>query len=190
MPKSSTFTKSGIVAALDEHHVLGLEVAVHDALRVRLAGGVAELQRDVERARQRQRAAGRREGALERQAVEVLHHDVHRAVGELPDEEDVDDVRVRQARRDLRLAVEARDERLVGGELAVEDLHRDVAVDAPLEGAVDAPHRADADELPDLDVAEDLAADVGVVGRGGRDRARATSSAGAPSSEQKSASAG
>ena len=54
--------------------------------------------------------ADRGERALERQPVEVLHDDVERAVGELPGEEDLHDVRVREARRDLGLAVEARDE--------------------------------------------------------------------------------
>ena len=57
---------------------------------------------------------------------------------------DLHDVRVRESRRDLRLPVEPRDELLVRGELAVEDLHGDVAVDPLLERAVDAPHRADA----------------------------------------------
>ena len=41
----------GVVAAAHEHHVLGLEIAVDDALRVRLADRVADLERDVERAR-------------------------------------------------------------------------------------------------------------------------------------------
>ena len=52
-------------------------------------------------ARERHRPARRGERALERQPVEVLHDDVQRAVGELPGEEHVHDVRVREARRDL-----------------------------------------------------------------------------------------
>jgi len=46
---------------------------------------------------------------------------------------------VLEPRRDLRLARETRDELRVRAELAMEDLHRDVAIDALLEGAVDRP---------------------------------------------------
>ena len=64
-----------------------------------------------ERALERHHARRRRARRGERQAVEVLHHDVERAVGELPGEVDLHDVRVLEPARDLRLAVEARDER-------------------------------------------------------------------------------
>ena len=113
---------------------------------------------------QRQRSTGGRERALEREPVEVLHHHVERAVGELSGEEHLDDVRMLEARSDLRLAREAGDELRVRGELAMEDLHRDVAIDAALEGAIDASHRADPDELPDLDVPGDLLPEVRVGG--------------------------
>ena len=179
----------GIGAAPHEHHVLGLEIAMHDADGVRLARRLAELERDVERLRERQRAARGGERALEREALEVLHDHVERAIGELPGEEHLDDVRVLEARRDLRLAREARHELRVGAELAVEDLHGDVAVDALLERAVDAAHRADADELPDLDVAGDLLAEVGIV-LGLARRADAALWSGMPSSGQNSASPG
>ncbi len=171
-PEVEHLDEVGIVGAEHQHHVLGFEVPVHDALRVAFARGVAELQGHVERPGERHRAVGRRERALHRQPVEVLHHDVHRPVGELADEEHVDHVGVREARGHLGLAIEAGNEGLVRRELAVQHLDRHVAVDPALEGAVDAPHRADADELPELDVPEDLAPEVRVARRGGRDDAR------------------
>ena len=155
-----------IVRSLHEHDVLRLEIAMDDPLYVRLARGVAELQRDMKDARQRHRAADRCNGALERQTVQVLHHDVERAVGELTGEKHVNDVGVRQARRHLGLPMKTRDQHLVGRELAMQDFHRDVAVDALLKGAVHAAHRADADQLANLDVPQDLAGEVR-VGRGG-----------------------
>ena len=141
---------------------------MYDALRVGLAGGVAELHCDVERARKRHRSSRRGQRALQREPVEVLHDDVHRAVGELPDEEHVNDVRVRQTRRDLGLAVKAGDERGVRGQLAMQNFHGHVAIDSALKSPVDATHRADADELTNLDVPVDLVAHIGV--RRGRRR--------------------
>jgi DNA-binding MarR family transcriptional regulator len=152
-----------IGAAPDEHDVLGLEIAMHDADGVGLTGRLAELQRDVERLREGECAACGREGALEREPLEVLHDHVERAIGELPSEEHLHDVRVLEARGHLRLAREARHELRVRAQLAVEDLDGDVAIDALLERAIDASHRADTDELADLDVPGDLLAEVRVV---------------------------
>jgi hypothetical protein len=72
------------------------------------------------------------------------------------------DVRVLEPRGDFGLAMKTGDELLVRGELAVENLGRDVAIDSLLKRAVDAPHRADAGELTDLDVPRDLATEVGI----------------------------
>src|SRR5262249_49410565 len=146
----------------------GLQIAVNDALDVRFTDRLRELERNMERTRKRQRAARRRERALERHAVEVLHHHVERAVRELPREEHLDDVRVLEPRSDLGLTRETRNELRVRGELAMEDLHRDVAIDSLLERPIDAPHRADPDELANLDVPRDLLADVRVVRLGAR----------------------
>jgi hypothetical protein len=136
-------------------------------LGVRLARGVTERHGDVQRPGHRHGPARGCERALERHAVQVLHDDVERAVGQLADEKNVHHVGMREARGHLRLAVEARDDRRIRRELAVQDLHRDVPVDPFLESAVHAPHRANADELADLDVPQDLAAEVGVRRGGG-----------------------
>ena len=142
-----------------------------DPLRVRLARRVADLQRDVERARQRHRAARRGERALERQPVEVLHDDVQRAVRELPGEEDVHDVRVRRGARrpwprDGSARRAAGSPRARGGGSSPRRRGR-----CPVwKARYTRPIAPMPDELPDLDVPEDLAPEVGVGRRRGGDR--------------------
>ena len=139
---------------------------MHHPLGVRLADRVADLQRDAQRPHQIHRPARRGERALEREAVEVLHDDVQRAVRQLTGEVHLDHVRMRQPRGDLGLAMEARHQLRVRAELAVQDLHRDVTIDPPLVRAVHPPHRTDAGELLQLDVPEHLAPEVRIVAAG------------------------
>src|SRR5258708_7611476 len=95
----------------------------------------------------------------------MLHDDVKRPVRELAHEKHVHHVWMGDARDDLRLAVKAGHERLVRREIAMQDLHGNVAVDPSLKSSVDAAHRPDAHELEDLDVAENLAPEIRVDGR-------------------------
>ena len=72
MPKSSTFTKSASSPRLTSITFSGLRSRCTIALRVRLADGVAELERDVERARERNgpaRGARARSGATGRRGT-------------------------------------------------------------------------------------------------------------------------
>ena len=84
MPKSQTFTMSFgspvVVGALEDHDVLGLEVAVHDAHVVRDRERGERLHQDVRDARGRQRPVLAQD-AVEAPPVEVLHRDVEQAVG-------------------------------------------------------------------------------------------------------------
>ena len=65
----------------------------------------------------------------QRRAVDVLHHRVRHAVGRRAEVGDVDDVRVADARRGLRLLDEALDRRGVAHDLALEHLDRERALD-------------------------------------------------------------
>ncbi len=157
---------------MDEHDVFGFEIPMDDALRVRFADSVAKLHRDVERARQWHRSPRGGQRALQGQAVQILHDDVHRSVRELAHQKHVHNVGMGKARGDLRLAVKTGNQRLVRGELPVKDLHCDVAVNPLLKSPVNATHRPDADELANLDVAENLPPDIRIAGRNGVHRSR------------------
>ena len=135
------------LAGARDHHVRGLDVAVHDAVRVRGLQRRRDLLGELDGLHRRGRAAGREE-RRERAPLDVLHHDVLRvAVG--AGVEDAHDVRVVQARRGLRLTAEPRDESGVAVERVEEDLDRDGAVERRVEAPEDLGHPALAD--PGLD---------------------------------------
>ncbi len=139
---------------LAEQHVVGLEVAVHQARRVRgrqpSPGGDEHIQHlaPVTRASA--------EPALERSAAQELHGQEHLSV-EDADVVHGDDVRVRQPRHRLRLAQQPRARRVLLTLLApLEQLERDLSIELRIVGAVDDAHRAAADAFDDQ-----IAADTG-----------------------------
>ena len=78
--------------------------------------------------------------------------------------EDLHDVRVHEPRGGERLAAEARDELLVVGEVLGEQLHGDVALEAPVEGLEHGRHAADAEAVAQLvALGQDLRRHQGVV---------------------------
>ena len=107
----------GLAVARDEEDVLGLEVAVDDAGRVRRRQRPADLDRDLA-------GAFGIEPALVRQhvgeidPVEVLHDEVGAPVVGGAEVHHVDDVGVPDARRGARLAPEAFDQLLLGASSA------------------------------------------------------------------------
>jgi hypothetical protein len=126
-------------AVIADQHVVGLEVAVHDAGGVRggepFARGAVEPEDLVRRARPARQPRAR--GA----AGDVLHRDEHAAV-DLADLVHDDDVRVRDARQRPRLALDA-GERVRGPRVA--ELDRDVAIEPQIAREVDDAHPAGTD---------------------------------------------
>jgi hypothetical protein len=107
-----------------EEDVLWLEIAMHDPLRVRLLQRAADLDEHGDRPLDRDRALAAHR-LVEVLALEVLHHDVERAVFELAVQEDAHRVGVLQVAHRAGFTAEARHQILAVGELGVKDLHRD-----------------------------------------------------------------
>jgi hypothetical protein len=113
-------------AVLADEDVLGLDVAVHDAVVVR------ELQRIAQLRHEREHVA-RGQLALQQQvaqvgAVDELHHQEEELAG-LAEVVDADDARVVQHRQRPRFAFEAFGERRVGDEVGAQHLHGDEPVE-------------------------------------------------------------
>ena len=135
------------LAVVRDEHVLGLQVAVDDALLVGRRQPVRDLGADLDGLAQGQRAAGN--ALAQRLAFEQLRDDVGGAlvVTRVVDREDVG--MVEQA-RGAGLLLEAAQPVGVGREGAGQDLDRHVARQARVAGAVDLAHSARAQESGDL----------------------------------------
>jgi hypothetical protein len=106
-------------------------------------------------------------------ALEVLHHDVERAVLELAVEEHLHGVRVGEVAHRARLAAEARDEVLAVRELRMEDLDRHHPVHRRLRAPCRRTHASGADlllheELPVQDGAADVRMKMQALAGGGK----------------------
>ena len=125
-------------AMLDEH-VLGLHVAMNDALRVRVDDAGEELEDDRGRDLWRHGSAFL-ENLPERRTAHQLDDEVLLGVLGRRDVEHLDDVRMPQLRDGLRLDCEAMRDLRVLAKVRVEDLDRDVAAEAPVVRAVHGGH--------------------------------------------------
>ena len=135
----------GVVGVADED-VLRLHVAVHEAHGVRGVEGGRDLAEQRERALGAERALVDQRG--QRRAGDEPQRQVQ-AVVRLARLVDGDDVRVLERRLHAALAAKALDERLVEGELAVEDLESDLATGLDVASAVDSGHPAATEQALD-----------------------------------------
>jgi hypothetical protein len=127
------------VRIVDDEQVVGLEVAVNDALGVRRTQRGRRLIREVHGGRDGQRpvAPQPRSQAL---TFEQLHHQERRPVGERAGVEDLDDVRVSDRVGRARFVQEARQQVLVAAVVLVQDLDRHAAADPRVLGEIDGAH--------------------------------------------------
>ncbi len=128
-----------------DHHVLGLEIPVHDPERVGRGQPFCHLRGDLQALAEVEGAAV--EKGAERHAVDQLHRDVmHRlpAVGGalLTDVVDGDDVRVTEIRGRAGLLHEAINARRVANDLGRQNFERDAALEGRVPGLVDLSHPA------------------------------------------------
>ena len=96
-------------------------------------------------------------------AVEVLHRDVEHPVRLGAEVDDAHRVRVVEPACSLRLAVKTGRERLVPGEVLVEDLHGHRLLERYLARPVDLPHGSAANVRFDRELARDRATDEGII---------------------------
>ena len=139
--------REGALRSRYEEDVVGLEIAVDDAQRVRDREPGEDLERDVERERAIE-AVLAIEALLERLAGEELHHE-ERSARVLLDVGHRHDVEAPDLRRHPRLLDEARDEPLPARELGVEHLHRDARPEGAVASLVDGAHPAFRDRADD-----------------------------------------
>ncbi len=134
-----------------DHDVRRLQVAVDDALRVRVLERVEALPGQAQHLLERQLLVLCECG--ERAPLDVLHHDERDPLDGVPDVEDRHDALVQQLARGARLAVEALLVLLPLGrrELhrGLDQLHGHAPVDRGVAGEQDGSHRAAADRLLD-----------------------------------------
>jgi hypothetical protein len=147
-----------VVADAREHHVFGLEVAVDDARPVGLAQCRQHLFDDVDRAFEGH-PFGRHHGR-QGDAGHELHRQEQVAVREEAGQVEVNDVGVRDAAGDLRLALEPGDDLGLALEVRVQHLECHGAADAELSGAEHGAGGADAAQLLDHELRIDRPADV------------------------------
>ena len=158
-PEVENLDEVGLVAVLDEEDVRGLEVAMDDAERVRLAQRAADLAGDVGGALLGE-VAGLADGPVERVPHEVLHRHVVDVVVGATVVEDRDRVRVRELRGDARLEEEALVELrvLLARVVRVQHLERADAPERRLLRAIHLAHAAAGDQRADPEPVVDDAA--------------------------------
>ncbi len=153
----------GVPVAVD-HHVLGLEVTVEDAQPVGLGQSVRDLLGDGQHLGFGEMSRPPDE-AFEVLAGHVLHGDEMK-LPNLAQVVHAADVGVGDLAGELELVPEALDRPLVGGDLGLEELERDILLDLLVKDLVDAAHPALADLLDDfVTVGEGAAALEGNSGR-------------------------
>ena len=139
-------------ARAHEHHVVGLEVAVDDAEPVRLGQRAATVGDDAEREPLGQLAEPL-ERAVHAAARDQLEHEVVDAAV-LVEVDVVRDVRAADLREHARLLAEAIQQALVGGDLGLEQLDRDIGAAGLVGRLPHLAHRAGAELLGQLVAAD------------------------------------
>ncbi len=140
------------VVDVDEHDVLGLEIAVDDTLGVRGAQRSCHLLDDAHGAHRLDAKLARLqlvEQLAEALALDQLEHEEERAIGQLAEVARRDDVGVRDVTGRDRFTLEPRHDLGCARHRRVQDLERHLLAHVDVLGAVDGAHAAFAQHLDD-----------------------------------------
>ncbi len=132
-----------------QEDVLGLEVSVNDALGMHGDQRLTDLAKNRDRLSRRQ-AAPLAQNVAEVTPLQILHHVVVPAVGQLSEREDIDQSGVTNVIDRARLQHEAADRVLVVRQPAGQHLDGHLLANDRMDGAVDGPHPALSDAVQDL----------------------------------------
>ncbi len=160
MPKSRTLTKSFSTRSVHEHDVVRLQIAMDDVGCVRGSQALRDLLCDVGQAPHRHRPLGFAQNGGQALAVEELHDEIRRAVSELTEVADVDDVPIADCTRGACFLEEALIGLVIRRPLAPEHLDRDSLVDNLVAARVNDSHAAFAEDALDQVAPVDGPADV------------------------------
>ena len=147
------------LAFFREQNVLGLDVPVDKAQLPRAFQGARHLADDFNRDR-RLGDAFFLEEITQVTTVDILEGHVMQPVG-FADGVHLHDVGVGDAGDRLGLGLKAPQGRGVGGQVGLEDLDRDLALEAALAGEINGPHAADTDESNEVKVAQRATGEIG-----------------------------
>ncbi len=147
-----------------DEDVLGLQVAVDDALLVRVLDGARHVAERLERPVEREPVLPG-EPPLEGQPLDELHGYVVLPL-DLAGLEDGDDARMAEPRDGLRLSPEALEARRVRRAVVADGLEREEPLQAVVPGAEDDAHAAPADLSEEDEVPEDAAGRAGTLDLG------------------------
>src|SRR5690606_22643200 len=139
--------RPGLALDPGEEDVVRLEVAVDDALLVRLRERAEDRADDLDGLVDRRRPLAL-DPRRQQLSLQQLHREEEVALAlVLAEVEHPDRVRVDEQRHRFRFAVEARDGLAIADELLAQHLERDLAPEARLLGPIDGSHAARADAL-------------------------------------------
>ncbi len=128
-----------------QQDILGLDVAVNHAMRVRHVEGLAELLDDGHHGCQRQRRVSI-DQTLERTTLDIFHHQITQPII-VAHVVDGHDVGMLEHAGQVRLLLEAAYDIRAAEQVAVQHLDRDLTAQARVMGAIDTGHAAVADNV-------------------------------------------
>src|SRR6185503_18034733 len=149
------------IVARAEHDVLGFEIAVYDAQRVRRFEAARDILYHLNRAVERHEPLAM-DSLDEQLADEKRHHDVHRAVPGLDELDDVADVRMLESHPEPRFATQARHRLSIARERRRQHLDGALGAGAQIGSEIDDRHAARAElSLNLVSLVERLAGKIG-----------------------------